>query len=103
MKNQKEYQVFNGERFEIIHTGVELGSIPYRDIWDCYERPSRWKVEIFADWSKWAHDTPGFGYPQISSYNCQMFTLVGWHYDENYEIDGHYYITKTRQELYLYD
>lgn len=68
-----------------------------RNLYECYDRPSNTKREIFNDWWAWSkrNNVKDFG---IYTYNGFMFTLTG-----RIEIEGQeyaIYITKTRQELY---
>lgn len=53
-----------------------------RSVWDCYDRPSRTKEDIYNDWLKWAvdADVDSFG---VSSYNCHLFTLSGIYHAPN--------------------
>ena len=69
-----------------------------RDINDCYERPSSYKVEIYNDWRDWYAENDCVKSMTVSSYNCMQFTLSGC-----IDLDGQlyvYYISKARQELY---
>ena len=66
-------------------------------IYNCYDRPSVYKVGIWEDWRKWACETEGVTDFAIGSYNCMQFTIHGFYTDgeHGYNI----YITKTRNEL----
>lgn len=70
----------------------------HRGIYQCYDRPSTTKVEIYHDWEKWVYmnDVEYFG---IKSYNSNIFTLQGL---INYQ--GQIYIleiTPTRNTAYI--
>lgn len=84
----------NGEPFILdkAQAGIKVARGSYSDIYDAYERPSRYKIGIWNEWKRWfiEHD----GYCFISSKNCMQFTISGYVYDENgdcYEC----YITKA--------
>ena len=66
-----------------------------RDIWDCYDRPSEVKQEIYKDWVKWYTDCDKnvdlFG---ITSYNCMQFSLGCLYYDR--ENNVRYSLSITR-------
>ena len=89
-----------GERFEVKtprknklsleQTIRHLDHYSGRDIWDCYERPSRSKENIYEKWLKWYSDAPEnaldmFG---VSSYNCMQFSLQALYCDSK----GNYYL-----------
>lgn len=67
-------------------------------IYNCYDRPSEYKVAIWNDWLKWARETDGVTGFEISSYNCMQFTISGFYVDENGN-EYNIYITKSRNEL----
>lgn len=73
----------NGETFELV-TAHNCYRQLYagRGIFDCYDRPSNIKVNIYKNWLEWATDTgiDSFG---VSSYNCNFFTLTGIYYAED--------------------
>lgn len=53
------------------------------EIYQCYDRPSRYKVGIWEDWYNWALATDGVRRFEITSYNCMQFTIRGLYEDEN--------------------
>ena len=81
----KKTITINERTFELVNRqGVYRDLYPHRSIWDCYNRPSRTKEEIYEDWLKWAVDTDveSFG---VCSYNCNFFTLTGLFYNNDDE------------------
>lgn len=71
----------------------------YNDIYNAYERPSRYKVGIWKDWEKWFTDNGG--YCTISSRNCMQFTISGYFTDKETGARFYAYITKTYNRCYL--
>ena len=79
----------NGELFELTIPRKEVYAIEcgkwggYNAIFECYERPSTYKQEIWHDWYMWSKDTIGVRSFYISGYNCMQFTISGLYEDEN--------------------
>lgn len=89
----KKTIIINEKTFEL-KTGCGVRNYyrylyPNRSLWECYNRPSRTKEEIYEEWAKWAMDTgiDDFG---VSSYNSQFFTLTGLYYAD----DGNTYFIR---------
>lgn len=89
----------NGENFKIMKpiSSFSLYTGQFKDITECYNRPSQIKQAIFDDWVQWSCEAEceEFG---IVGYNGFMFTLGGL-----IVLSGkmyYIYITKTRQEIY---
>ena len=68
------------------------------DIYDCYERPSQYKVGIFEDWKRWFIQNDGNC--TVSSYNCMMFTIAGYVTDKNTGDRYYCYITKAHNKCW---
>ena len=64
----------NGEPFilDIAQSGVKLATARYNDIYDAYNTPSRYKVDIWKDWVRWFHEHDGRC--SIASRNSSQFT-----------------------------
>ena len=93
----KKFKEVNGRKFDVMGS-IDKPTFMFRkELYDCYDRPSRAKQSIFWAWKQYCLDSfkdfYNFG---IESYNVSMFTL-GWTTPE-----GEYYVTKTRQEFYPY-
>lgn len=72
--------VINGVTFEV-KKSVSYGDFcksnlsPRRNLFDCYNRPSQRKVNIWSEWCEWSCDTEGASFPTVSSYNVHRFTV----------------------------
>lgn len=78
---------------------VPLTNAFNRDLMDCYNRPSIYKIAIWESWLKWSDKLPGICQLGVTSYNCNFFTIGGLWITE----DGKKYvlhITKTRNEIH---
>ena len=80
----------------------------YEDIYECYEKPSNIKVNIFKEWIEWARDfniNSDFGthiiYMRITSFSFNQFTLGAVMYidDKPY---GLIHITKCHNCIYVF-
>ena len=82
-------------RVDTKSTAIAPNQVDFRDVDDCYLKPSIVKRAIFEGWFKFFVEHEGWC--TISSYNCMTFTLDGIleHEGKLYRA----YITKTRQEL----
>lgn len=105
MKNVK----ISNEWFEVIKPrkhAVEYacpGKWDYTDIWQAYETPSRYKVDIWEYWNEFYGDEKyKFGIPFISSRNTFAFTVTFNVFDaETLEWIGVAVITRDHNRLYL--
>ena len=99
------YMIINGERFEVhkprknklaLDEIMERLHRTYSDttVYDCYERPSEAKVNIYKEWKQWADNTPNVLYFEVSSYNCMQFTLSALYHDVENEAWFSLYITR---------
>lgn len=71
----------------------------YSNIYDAYERPSIYKIRI---WEKWEEDLKDFSISMyITSWNTFQFSIAGELVLPTTGEVVPYYITKTRQEIYL--
>lgn len=68
----------NGETFEFDTKDIcdYNPSHPWTSLYDCYERPSRTKENIYEAWRRWFHELDGELW--VSSYNCNFFTISGY-------------------------
>lgn len=89
----------NGETFVVKDFTGEVSFVPEKALYNCYEKPSYRKQNIYNYWDKWFKEchSPCYG---IRSYNCMMFTLSGIIHFDDLALHGIVYITKTRQEFY---
>lgn len=100
-----EKLTINGETFEVIRTRKHIVK-PFRGwfcdesaIFNAYERPSIYKIEIWKSWLKWARETEGVKAFEITSHNCMQFTIGGLYVDESGK-EYNIYITKCYNKLY---
>lgn len=99
----KENQIMKLGEEEFKIKGVinkeDLKNKTFKGIYQCYDRPSKTKINIFLEWVSKIYDIDNnflkFG---IDSYNCNMFTLHSILKIDNKKYYIH--ITKTRQEIY---
>lgn len=102
----KRYIELNNETFEVKKVKGELHPLEYRALADCYKKPSDIKRSIWGQWVNWtvqSHKNATnmrLGSLTVVSYNCMMFTLGCNVYNNDYELIGYLYITKTRQEFW---
>ena len=93
-KRRYETINLNGEHFTLdTKETVNERVLNLRDIYDCYERPSRYKVEIFEDWKRWFIQNGGNC--TVNSYNCMMFTIFGYVTEQETGERYECYITKA--------
>ena len=98
-KRRYETITLNGEYFTLDNKETETETaLTRRDIYDCYERPSRYKVDIFNDWRNWFIENDG--YCTVSSYNCMMFTIAGYVTDKETNERYYCYITKANNKCW---
>ena len=96
-KRRYETIKLNGEYFELdTKERTTETSISRRDIDDCYERPSRYKLSIYNEWSNWFLNNDG--YCGVGSYNCMMFTIQGYVTDKETGKRYYCYITKAHNK-----
>ena len=97
MKRRYETITLNGQHFELDtkERTIET-SISRRNIFDCYERPSSYKVSIYQDWLTWFIDNDG--YCGVCSYNCNFFTIQGYVTDKETGKRYYCYITKVHNK-----
>lgn len=110
-RKQREYVTFGDATFEVVAHKDKMAFYhnvrQYRTLDECYSRCSDLKRGIYREWADYFLDTFGaagthFG---VISYNCMMFTfgaqtLVKYN---GQLCDADFYITKTRQEVTIYD
>ena len=99
-----------GEDFEVIKprkrevVPVYPTKWDYMDIYDAYDRPSVYKVEIWEYWRKFGlkdDERYHIGLPFIRSRNCQTFTVTMNAYDIDGKFIGVMVITRDHNRLYL--
>lgn len=102
----KRYIELNNETFEVKKVKGELHPLEYRTLVDCYNKPSEIKRSIWKQWVDWllqfdknATDM-WLGSLTVVSYNCRFFTLGCNVYNNDDELIGQLYITKTRHEFW---
>lgn len=106
IRNMKKYIELNNRTFEVKKVKRELHPLGYKTLADCYKKPSDIKRSIWSQWVEWivqlkSSTNMWFGSLVVVSYNCMMFTLGCNVYNNDNELIGYLYITKTRQELWL--
>ena len=79
------------------------GKWDYADIWHAYNKPSKYKVDIWEYWNNFFGDNQyKFGTPFITSRNCFAFTVVFNVFNaETLEWIGIAVITRDHNRLYL--
>lgn len=107
MAKRAEYLDFHGETFKVHHALQSDARVRCRQLLeDCYQRPSIYKVGIFNGWAHFFEETCEHVYDLgVDSYNCMMFTFgcdADIEYNGNF-VQATFYITKTRQEVTIYD
>ena len=79
----------------------------FGSIYDAYEKPSRYKVEIWEEWLDWARNCfdENFNISRmcITGPTSQHFSIKAVIYDENYDLRGYLWITKLHKRVYLCD
>ena len=110
---KKEYMLIGGYNFQVFHKSLLDWNIYncYHDLYNCYQHPSIYKHNIYYFWSDFvcriSDDYPikyvySYG---VKTYNCMQFTFgadIDIYYND-WERKARIYITKTRQELTIYD
>ena len=96
----------NGVVFEVVKPRKEVKPFSgwfcdENDIFNCYDRPSVYKIGIWNSWLKWARNTDGVVAFEITSYNCMQFTIGGLYVDDNGN-EFNIYITKAHNKLIQY-
>lgn len=71
---KKEKITINGVNFEKVKGGVNNINTNLKDIYQCYDRPSQAKVNIFKEWCDFAKKVDASNYG-IASYNANIFTF----------------------------
>lgn len=80
--------------------------LEYKTLADCYKKPTDIKRSIWNKWVEWIvqldRNAIGmcFGSLTVVSYNSTVFTLGCNVYNNDNELIGYLYITKTRQEFW---
>lgn len=76
--------VLCGEIFEVHKSNANnvapITGYNWDEIFDVYGRPSTYKVDIWHYWCRWCNDMNKSGYKcgiEISSHNCNFFTISG--------------------------
>ena len=93
----------NDETFEINTVDkVTYKPVTRRDIWDCYERPSARKENIFKGWADWFLTANSYDF-RVASYNCMIFTIEGYIIDTETNIEYYVYITPSHNSAWIVD
>lgn len=83
--SKKRYENIKLNGVDFIFDNKELLPLPinfkYRSIYDAYETPSIYKIDIWRDWEKWFYENDG--YCGINSKNCMQFSITGVVRDSN--------------------
>lgn len=97
MKKEK-YININGVNFERVKGGVNNINTSLKDIYQCYDRPSIYKVNIYNEWCEFAREVDSTKYG-IASYNVNIFT-----FDFYFKYEGKkYYAHITPSHNYIYE
>lgn len=104
-------QIINGELFEIIKPRkykpefVKPNKWDYLEIYEAYETPSKYKVDIWREWVEFCNtcaEIYRFDTPFISSRNTWNFAITVNVFDANtLEWVGVAHITKDHNRIYL--
>lgn len=88
----------NGIEF-VVERPLNYVPLINRDLMDCYNRPSIYKIAIWESWLKWADKLPGICELGVTSFNFNLFTIGGvWITEDGKKYVLH--ITKTRNEIH---
>ncbi len=103
---KKEQLNIGGKVFDVVNV-TGLPKVRYSHICEAYDVPSISKQEIWNEWVDWFYQnsTEFYDYIGIASRNCFMFTICGRITTrDNKETESYcFYITKTRQEIWVFD
>ena len=111
MSKRTEYVTYGEHTFKVVahkdRCAFYHGVYRYRTLDECYDRPSDTKRSIYRAWKDYFLDTFGAigTHCGIISFNYMMFTF-GCDTMVKYNgglCDASFYITKTRNEVILYD
>ena len=92
-------ETINNRYFEVNKVDkVNNHAIGYRDIDDCYGRPSQTKCNIWNSWEDWFHANDG--YCTIDSYNSMIFTIKGYFTDKETSKKYYAYITPAHNKCW---
>ena len=69
-------------------------------IFNWYDRPSQYKVEIWKDWVRWARETKGIEVFEIGGANCFQFSIIGLYVAEDGKVYN-IYITSDHNRAIL--
>ena len=99
MAKKRERIEINGVNFIIENTTVLDDNRRYfRTLYECYERPSKYKEAIYDDWCNYFAGLGCILECGIVSYNCMQFTFGAYF---TYNAQKYYaYITKSYNRLY---
>ena len=111
MAKKSEFVTFGKHTFKVVAHKDRMAFYhdvrQYRTLDECYDRPSDAKRSIYRAWKDYFIDTFGAigTHSGVLGYNCMQFTF-GCSTLVKYNgalCDAEFYITKTRQEVTLYD
>lgn len=111
MAKNIEYVTFGEHTFKVVAHKSRMSFYHsynnYKTLDECYSRPSDAKRGIYRAWKDYFIDTFGAigTHCGVLGYNCMMFTFgcsTLIHYNHEL-VDAEFYITKTRQEITIYD
>lgn len=95
---RKQTMEINGIEF-VVERPLNYVPLINRDLMDCYNRPSIYKIAIWESWLKWADKLPGICELGVTSFNFNLFTIGGvWITEDGKKYVLH--ITKTRNEIH---
>lgn len=97
-KKRDQYGIMmDGAYFRVVGEMDKLPIFNTRTLYECYNKPSQVKMNIWRRWQIWFYGNDGsLG---VSSYNTNFFSIEG-----KVHFDGYDYfviITRTRQEAYI--
>ena len=97
----------NGKVFEVIKPKNPIeANLRYtfgcdNDIYNFYDKPSLYKVEIWHEWVEWAMNTDNVASFYISGANCMQFSIMGCYQDPSTGKVYNLYITRNHNRAYL--
>ncbi len=101
----------HGETFEVKRLNIEKMQLlainmfdarwTHKTLYECYERPSSAKVQIFNHWMRFFSDVDNVHNICITSYNTFRFSIGAILHDTDENMVGIFHITPTHNYLYF--
>ena len=105
--NGVEFEVHKSNTADIRTEINHMRNWGFDSIYDAYEKPSRYNVEIWEEWLDWARNCfdENFNISRmcITGPTSKHFSIKAPIYDDNYDLRGYLWITKLHNRVYLCD